>query len=66
MIEEGIKQAKQRRNIGVAVVDLFEEIHRFGDDEFQVSNTTSHGLLILPSRFRNWGPMYTCKLERVS
>jgi len=35
-------------------------------DEFCTSDTTKHGLLVIPSKAKNWGPMYTCKLLRVS
>ena len=27
---------------------------------------TKHGILVLPSYTRNWGPMYFCKLQRFS
>ena len=34
--------------------------------EFCVSDTTEHGLLVIPTKLKNWGPMYTCKMLRVS
>ena len=27
---------------------------------------TKHGILVLPSKAKNWGPMYYCKLQRLS
>ena len=38
----------------------------FNLDEFCISDTVRHGLLVTPSKTKNWGPMFTSKLLKVA
>ena len=63
VIESTVEDLNALRESRVETVDFVEELNL---NEFCISNTTKHGLLVIPSETKNWGPMYTCKMLRVS
>ena len=63
LIESTVKDLNAMHEARVESVDFVKELNL---NEFCISNTTKHGILVIPSKTKNWGPMYTCKILRVS
>lgn len=66
VIEAATNEAMEKFGIRTNVVDISNLRNCFGVDECYFSETAKHGLLILPFQMKNWGPMFSCKLMRVS
>ena len=66
VIEAATREALEDFGIRADITDLSHLQICFGLDEFYFSETVKYGVLILPYQLRNWGPIYSCKLTRVS
>ena len=64
VIDEVLSQFSESDQLKVSVLDVDFTSHSLT----QMFNyrLTRFGTLILPSRTKNWGPMYICKLQRVA
>ena len=40
-------------------------VNKFGNETFYIDENISNGVLVLPSEFSNWGPMYFAKIVRL-
>ena len=62
VIDEVLSICSQNKQLKVEVLDTQFANHPMA--EMFHFRTTRNGVLVLPSKTRNWGPMYFCKLQR--
>ena len=63
-VEHGLEEALKKHGIQATAVNIFNDIDSIG--EFSLSRTVNQGVLIVPSKLCNWGPMYTSKILRTA
>lgn len=62
VIDDVLSLCLGSKRLKVEVVDLHFTNHQMA--EMFNYRVTKHGILVLPSYTRNWGPLYFCKLQR--
>lgn len=62
VVDEVLAKCSQNNQFKVEVVNSQFANHSFA--EMFNFRTTKNGILVLPSKAKNWGPMYFCKLQR--
>ena len=62
VIDEVLSLCADNKQLKVKVMDSHFINHPLA--EMFNYRTTRNGILVLPSKTRNWGPMYFCKLQR--
>lgn len=62
VVDEVLSICSQKKQLKVQVVDSQFTSHPLA--EMFNFRTTKNGVLVVPSKAKNWGPMYFCKLQR--
>ena len=62
VVDEVLSICSQKKQLKVQVVDSQFTSHPLA--EMFNFRTTKNGVLVVPSKAKNWGPMYLCKLQR--
>lgn len=62
VVDEVLTKCLENSQLKVEVVDSQFTNHLLA--EMFNYRTTKNGILVLPSKAKNWGPMYFCKLQR--
>ena len=63
VVDEVLSTCSENSQLKVEVVNSQVTNHALA--EMFNFRTTKNGFLVLPSKTKNWGPMYFCKLRRV-
>lgn len=63
VVDEVLSKCSENSHLKVEVVNSQFTNHSLA--EMFNYRTTKNGVLVLPSKTKNWGPMYFCKLRRV-
>lgn len=64
VIDEVLSKCTVKKQLKVEVVDSQFENNSLA--KMFDYRTTKHGVLVVPSKTKNWGPMYFCKLQRLT
>lgn len=62
VVDQVLTKCSENSQLKVEVVDS-QFTNHFISEMFNY-RTTKNGILVLPSKTKNWGPMYFCKLQR--
>lgn len=65
IIQDTLDYLWKETPIGVEIEDI-SEIREIFQDTYRFFNECRFGQLVIPSLSQNYGPMYVCKLRRVS
>lgn len=63
VVDEVLLKCSENSHLKIEVVNLQFTDHALA--EMFNYKTTKNGVLVLPSKTKNWGPIYFCKLRRV-
>ena len=63
VVDEVLSKCSENSHLKVEVVNSQFTNHAL--TEMFDYRTTKNGVLVLPSKAKNWGPMYFCKLQRI-